>query len=61
MRNGRQRFLRSQFCLAKGQPLTSSPFLGQRKLLTATEMEETRCIAELHILVLRAIGKVKNY
>ena len=47
MHNGRQRFLRS--------------FLGQRKQLTATNMEETRRIAELHILVERAIGRVKNY
>ena len=35
----------------KGAILNIPSFLGQSKHLTATKMEETRCIAELHILV----------
>ena len=45
----------------KAATLDIPPFLGQHKPLTATEVEETRRIAELRIHVERVIRRAKNY
>ena len=45
----------------KGVTLNIKPFLDKHKQLTSREVTETRRIAELHIHVERAIGRIMSY